>query len=110
MPRKAAAGLHLKVPDPQEALFQHDPAPNASLKLEWEPGCQPDVVYDRALPPWRAKLRRYFVRRLRAERDWMATWQAGVRTEWRDRYFYWTAVFGSESPALLCSVLRQWRG
>lgn len=26
----------------------------------------------------------------------MADWQKKVRTERRDRYFYWTAVFGSE--------------
>lgn len=101
MPRKAAEGLHLKVPHPQEALFQHDPAPNTALKREWEPGCQPDAVYDRALPPWRAKLRRYFVQRLRDERDWMAKWQAEMRTEWRDRYFYWTAIFGSEFSGIM---------
>jgi hypothetical protein len=97
--RPAAAQLHLKVPDPSEAVFQHDPVAGSSLKREWEPGCQPDEVYDRALPAWRAWLRRYFVLRLRSEKEWMAQWQVRVRTEARDKYFYWTAVFGSESHA-----------
>lgn len=41
-------------------------------------------------------MRRYFVKRLRDEKEWMAKWQASVRTEGRDKYFYWTAIFGSE--------------
>jgi len=36
------------------------------------------------------------VRRLREEKVYMAEWQVRVRTEYRDKYFYWTAVFGSE--------------
>jgi hypothetical protein len=102
--RAASRDLHLKVPPPETALFQHSPSPGARVKAEWEPGCQPDEVYDRVLPPWRARLRRYLVERLRKEKDWMAGWQGRVRTKERDRYFYWTAVFGSEY--LLASYVR----
>ncbi|WWD21106.1 hypothetical protein CI109_105587 [Kwoniella shandongensis] len=88
----------LDIPSVSEtAVFQHTPDHDAQLKREWEPGCQPDEVYDRYLPPWRAWLRRALVRRLRREKDWMADWQKKVRTETRDKYFYWTAIFGTHT-------------
>jgi hypothetical protein len=83
-------------PTDETALFQHDPSPLAGVKKEWEPGCQPDEVYDVALPAWRASARRYLVKRLQREKEWMSEWQRSVRTETRDKFFYWTAVFGSE--------------
>jgi hypothetical protein len=64
--------------------------------VSYEPGCQPDEVYDKLLSPWRAGMRRYLVQRLRDEKDWMAEWQKRVRTPMRDTFFYWTAIFGSE--------------
>lgn len=82
-------------PSDQSATFQH--VPDGPLEREWEPGCQPDEVYDRVLPAWRAAMRNWLVRRLRDERDTMAAWQKGVRTTGRDTYFYWTTIFGSES-------------
>jgi hypothetical protein len=94
--RPASRTQHLTVPPPETALFQHKPSPSARVKAEWEPGCQPDEVYDRVLPKWRARLRRYLVRRLTEEKEWMARWQGEVRTEERDRFFYWTAIFGSQ--------------
>lgn len=103
MPRPK--NLHIPIPKPsiqitqaetETAIFQHDPTSPSKLQKEWEPGCQPDSVYDESLPPWRASLRRVLVRRLRREKDWMADWQKRVRTVGRDKYFYWTAVFGSE--------------
>jgi len=87
--------INLDIPA-ESAIFQHSPSPDTRLKVEWEPGCQPDEVYDRALPRWRAWLRRYLVKRLRIEKVWMADLQGRMRTEFRDRYFYWTAIFGSE--------------
>lgn len=90
----------LELPPPnlndETALFQHAPTPGTKVRQEWEPGCQPDEVYDAALPAWRARARRYLVRRLHVEKKWMADWQLRVRTEGRDKYFYWTAIFGSE--------------
>jgi hypothetical protein len=79
------------------AVFQHSPDSKTDLEREWEPGCQPDEVYDRVLPPLRAKIRRYLVARLRRENKWMADWQTRVRTGPRDKFFYWTALFGSKS-------------
>lgn len=78
------------------AIFQHNPKGDATLRREWEPGCQPDELYDAFLPAWRASLRRLLVRRLRNESTQMADWQKRVRSEARDKYFYWTAVFGSK--------------
>lgn len=96
--RRAVPSLHIPIPAPSQetALFQHSPSADSKVRQEWEPGCQPDEVYDAALPAWRAWARRYLVGRLRKEREWMAGWQASVRTESRDKFFYWTAIFGSE--------------
>jgi len=93
-PHPAVPALVLP-PSDESATFQH--VPSGPLEREWEPGCQPDEVYDRLLPGWRAGLRRYLVNRLRGEKEWMAEMQEKVRTPRRDTYFYWTAIFGSES-------------
>jgi len=95
--------ISLDVPS-ESAIFQHSPTPDSRLRTEWEPGCQPDEVYDRILPSWRAWLRRYLVGRLRSEKVWMAEWQGRIRTELGDLYFYWTAVFGSEGLTFWVSV------
>lgn len=89
------------------AIFQHNPKEDATLRREWEPGCQPDELYDAFLPAWRARLRRLLVRRMRKENTRMADWQKRVRSEARDRYFYWTAVFGSKCTFLftICIVI-----
>ncbi|WVQ93301.1 hypothetical protein IAU59_000369 [Kwoniella sp. CBS 9459] len=86
-----------QIPSSETAVFRHSPEPDSKLKREWEPGCQPDEVYDRYLPAWRAWLRRRLVSRLRGENRWMAEWQKRVRTEGRDKYFYWTAIFGTHT-------------
>ncbi|WWC73172.1 uncharacterized protein I206_107138 [Kwoniella pini CBS 10737] len=86
-----------RIPTSETAVFQHSPEPDSKLKREWEPGCQPDEIYDRYLPKWRAWLRRYLVKRLREEKVWMADWQSRVRTEGRDKFFYWTAIFGTHT-------------
>ncbi|WVW79260.1 hypothetical protein I302_101227 [Kwoniella bestiolae CBS 10118] len=92
------ASNHLAPPPRDEtAVFQHSPAPDTKLKTEWEPGCQPDEIYDRYLPAWRAWLRRKLVKRLREEKDWMADWQKRIRSGGRDRFFYWTAIFGTHT-------------
>jgi len=93
-PRPSVPALSLP-PTDESATFQH--VPDGPLKREWEPGCQPDEVYNRVLPGWRAAMRNWLVRRLRDEKDTMAQWQAGIRTKGRDTYFYWTTIFGSES-------------
>ncbi|CAD6590847.1 MAG: Sphingosine-1-phosphate phosphatase 2, partial [Tremellales sp. Tagirdzhanova-0007] len=98
MPSRSSAPKKIKLDhSPETAIFQHSPSSGSRLRAEWEPGCQADEVYDRILPAWRANIRRYLVRRLRAEKLWMSKWQGGVRTELRDRYFYWTAVFGTHT-------------
>jgi hypothetical protein len=96
--------LHLEVPTNQTAVFQHSPEAGSRLKREWEPGCQPDEVYEKELVAWRNALRVWLVKRLENEKTWMSEWQKRVRTEGRDRYFYWTAIFGSELSPHLGSV------
>lgn len=88
--------IEISPPSSGTAIFQHNPKGDATLRREWEPGCQPDELYDAFLPAWRASLRGLLVRRLRNESTQMADWQKRVRSEARDRYFYWTAVFGSK--------------
>jgi hypothetical protein len=99
------------------ALFQHSPESN-KLEREYEAGCLPDEVYDRTLPGWRAGLRRFLTRCLKVESEYLAGMQVGrlhfcgssqfrklicsiskkhrIRGHFLDRYFYWTALFGSE--------------
>lgn len=101
--RPNADKLHLPVPDPssQTALFQHSPSPGTSIRKEWEPGCQPNEVYARELSVWRNRLRLSIVRNLEWETQFMPGWQRRVRTKARDKFFYWTAVFGSKPSYLL---------
>ncbi|OWZ53182.1 sphingosine-1-phosphate phosphatase [Cryptococcus neoformans 125.91] len=89
--------IEISPPSSGTAIFQHNPKGDATLRREWEPGCQPDELYDAFLPAWRASLRGLLVRRLRNESTQMADWQKRVRSEARDRYFYWTAVFGTHT-------------
>ncbi|KAL1406027.1 Long-chain base-1-phosphate phosphatase [Vanrija albida] len=70
------------------------------LKVEThhhEPGCQPESVYENALSPWRESLRRMVMAPLAAESEWLAEIQQRVRTPGRDRYFFWSAVFGTHT-------------
>lgn len=103
--------LHLSVPEQaQTALFQHSPSSGSRIRKEWEPGCQPSEVYERELSPWRNRLRLGILRCLDWETQFMPAWQKRVRTEARDKFFYWTAIFGSEScsqhgaMAVLCGM------
>jgi hypothetical protein len=89
--------LSTLAPPSEKALFQHSPTPGASIRKEWEPGCQPAEIYARELSPWRNGLRLWLMRYLEWEKGFMPDWQKRVRTEGRDKFFYWTAVFGSES-------------
>jgi hypothetical protein len=66
-------------------------------RVHIEAGLQPDSVYAAALAPWRDGLRRSFVSVLPAESEWIASVQREYRTKGRDNFFFWSAVFGSES-------------
>jgi len=98
-PKTETLNLSHLAPPPadQKALFQHSPSPGSTIRKEWEPGCQPPEVYARELSTWRNELRLWLLRYLEWEKGFMPDWQKRVRTEGRDKFFYWTAVFGSES-------------
>ncbi|KAJ9123334.1 hypothetical protein QFC22_001533 [Naganishia vaughanmartiniae] len=91
------------------AIFQHLPEIH-KLKKEKEAGCQPDAVYDKALPKWRASLRRKLIYSLRAENELLATLQEKIRTPWMDRYFYWTAIFGTHTFFMTALPMCFWFG
>lgn len=63
-----------------------------------EAGLQPDAVYAASLAPWRDNFRKWCVRRLRYESEKIGQWQTTVRTPARDSFFFYSAIFGSESP------------
>ncbi|KZO92042.1 acid phosphatase/Vanadium-dependent haloperoxidase [Calocera viscosa TUFC12733] len=62
-----------------------------------EPGTQPDAVYDSALPAWQATIRRWIVRNLRTESEWIANMQKVVRRPWLDTYFVYTSTLGTHT-------------
>jgi len=61
-----------------------------------EPGCQPEAVYAAALSPWRESMRKFIFNALKHESEMIAELQKKVRTPARDKYFFWSAVLGSE--------------
>ncbi|KAL7421245.1 Long-chain base-1-phosphate phosphatase [Cryptotrichosporon argae] len=79
------------------AIFQHAPSPSAPTRREWEPGRQPDAVYASELAPYRDACRRWLVGRLARESTWIAGRQRAWRSEGRDRYFYWSSLFGTHT-------------
>jgi hypothetical protein len=97
--RPGTENLHLPTPPPasEKALFQHSPSAGTTIRKEWEPGCQPNEVYAQELSAWRNRLRVGLLRWLEWEKGFMPAWQKRVRTESRDKFFYWTAIFGSRS-------------
>jgi hypothetical protein len=68
--------------------------PGAPVHIE--PGCQPEAVYRTSLAPWREALRVAIVNSLTLESEAIARLQKWVRTPARDKYFFWSAVLGSE--------------
>ncbi|BEI80981.1 hypothetical protein CcaverHIS002_0201410 [Cutaneotrichosporon cavernicola] len=66
-------------------------------KVHIEAGLQPDTVYAASLAPWRDGLRRLIVESLRAESEWIASVQREYRTKGRDKFFFWSAVFGTHT-------------
>lgn len=72
------------------------PPPPPQPRPHIEAGLQPDAVYAAALSPWRDALRRSFVSSLAAESEWIGSMQRKYRSKGRDRFFFWSAVFGSE--------------
>ncbi|CAK9782950.1 unnamed protein product [Cutaneotrichosporon oleaginosum] len=62
-----------------------------------EAGLQPDSVYAAALSPWRDSLRRSLVASLNAESEWIASVQREYRSKGRDKFFFWSAVFGTHT-------------
>ncbi|GHJ86026.1 hypothetical protein NliqN6_2428 [Naganishia liquefaciens] len=101
--------LHAKLANGGTAVFQHSPE-TQRLQKEWEAGCQADEIYEKALPRYRAWLRRILVSRLRAENEMLGRLQKRIRTPWRDRYFFWTAIFGTHTFFMTVLPMCFWFG
>lgn len=67
---------------------------------KYEAGRQPDSVYAERLAPWRDSFRRWCVRKLGPESERIARFQSKYRTPARDKFFFYSAIFGSESSWL----------
>ncbi|KLO10046.1 hypothetical protein SCHPADRAFT_857089 [Schizopora paradoxa] len=67
-----------------------------------DPGTAPDEVYDRIMSPWRASLRRWILRDLRAETELIAKMQRRIRTPLLDTYFVYTSSLGTHTFFLTC--------
>lgn len=73
--------------DDTTALFQHSPE-TKQLEREYEAGCLPDEVYDRQLPAWRAGLRRFLIRCLKVESEWLAN----AQVSWVHSLLFWLST------------------
>ncbi len=89
------SSAHSTISHPSNMAATEADAPPKRVHIE--AGLQPDSVYAAALAPWRDGLRRSFVSFLPAESEWIASVQREYRTKGRDKFFFWSAVFGSES-------------
>lgn len=94
----APAGRAVALPPTASSGKQPKPHLTANTHLQRvEPGCQPDAVYVAALNPVREAVREFIAHRMPEESERLARWQRAVRSPARDTFFYWSAIFGSES-------------
>jgi hypothetical protein len=89
--RSAAASLSKLDPASAAAMAGSKP-----VHVHIEPGCQHESVYAVALGPWREWVRSNIFHSLKVESEMIAKLQKAVRTPARDKYFFWSAVLGSE--------------
>ena len=62
-----------------------------------DPGTLPDEVYERTMSSWRFAARRFIMRNLREESDYLAKMQRSIRTPWLDTYFVYTSSLGTHT-------------
>ncbi|THH08409.1 hypothetical protein EW145_g2722 [Phellinidium pouzarii] len=60
-------------------------------------GTAAEEFYTRTLAPWRAAARRFVMRNLRTESEWIARLQKCVRSPWWDSYFVYTSSLGTHT-------------
>ncbi|KAI5118596.1 hypothetical protein M0805_004171 [Coniferiporia weirii] len=60
-------------------------------------GTAPEELYAKTLSPWRAAARRFIVRRIQTESEWIARMQERVRSPWLDSYFVYTSSLGTHT-------------
>lgn len=83
------------------------PSSNGALKRSSETSPEPDSAYavgtapeefyTQTLAPWRAAARRFIMRRLRQESEWIAKMQERLRSPWLDSYFVYTSSLGTHT-------------
>lgn len=60
-----------------------------------EIGRQSDKYYKTTLHKWRYTIRRFLLRSLRKESEFMAKFQRRYRGKWLDKYMLWTSFLGA---------------
>ncbi|CAO3664026.1 unnamed protein product [Umbelopsis vinacea] len=73
-------------------------------------GLHDDRLYDKALHPWRARLRRTMLPLIRTETPYLAAFQNKIRTPMLDVYFLWTANLGTHTFFMIFLPLLFWFG
>ena len=64
---------------------------SSASQVPYAVGTAPEHFYSSTLAPWRASARRFFIRRLRSESEWIASLQDRVRSPWLDTFFVYTS-------------------
>ena len=60
-------------------------------------GTAPDEFYAAALAPWRAAARKFVMRNLQKESEYLAKMQQRIRTPWLDTYFLYSSSLGTHT-------------
>ncbi|KAI8138527.1 PAP2 superfamily-domain-containing protein [Fennellomyces sp. T-0311] len=71
-------------------------------------GTHDERLYDKALHPWRSKIRRWLIPLVRAETPYIAKLQNTIRTPVLDSYFLWTANLGTHTFFMIFLPILVW--
>ncbi|KAL1936775.1 hypothetical protein VTP01DRAFT_909 [Rhizomucor pusillus] len=78
------------------------------IDCDADAGTHDERVYDKALHPWRAKLRRMLLPIVRRETPYIAKLQHSIRTPLLDSYFLWTANLGTHTFFMIFLPILVW--
>ncbi|KAG0176702.1 hypothetical protein DFQ28_006934 [Apophysomyces sp. BC1034] len=81
-----------------------------TIASDVDAGTHDDRIYDKALHPLRAKMRKSLLPYVRQETPVLAKMQKLIRTPWLDAYFLWTANLGTHTFFMIFLPLLIWFG
>ncbi|KAI9268208.1 phosphatidic acid phosphatase type 2/haloperoxidase [Phascolomyces articulosus] len=79
-----------------------------TVEADIDAGTHDERLYDKALNPWRSKLRRWLIPLVRAETPYIAKLQNTIRTPVLDHYFLWTANLGTHTFFMIFLPILVW--